>query len=289
MDFQRRLRWRLLFMFEGGTNEPYDPDYDVRPPSEKQATGLPQFIELGLVKGRIFVNKAMSKIPDSTDNTAQFVYKPDVKAIKEFLTSNEYVVTGTDKNLGIAVSRKDWIIQKCQDALSSVNDYRRTHGSRSNNILAEKCSQMRRTQQRALDNWELGKQLAEFLRSKITLKGKTHHIPTFYGIPKIHKVPTKMRPIIPCHSAIMNPAAKFASKRLKPIVESAPTIIHGTKDLAQKLSKLRIDPSRKWYIVTGDVVAFYPNIPLSRCLDIVCQVILRTLLRDGSNPTGRAL
>jgi hypothetical protein len=142
----------------------------------------------------------------------------------------------------------------------------------ANNILAEKCSQMHALSTRALDNWELGKQLAEFLRSKITLKGKTHHIPTFYGIPKIHKVPTKMRPIIPCHSAIMNPAAKFASKRLKPIVESAPTVIHGTKDLAQKLSKLRIDPSRQWWIVTGDVVAFYPNIPLRQCLNIVSEL-----------------
>jgi hypothetical protein len=49
---------------------------------------------------------------------------------------------------------------------------------------------------------------------------------------------------------------------LKPIVESVPAIIHGTKDLAIKLSKLNIDTSRKWFLVTGDVVAFYPHIPV---------------------------
>jgi hypothetical protein len=78
-----------------------------------------------------------------------------------------------------------------------------------------------------------------------------------------------MCPIIPCHSAIMNPAAKYVSKKLKPIILQAATVIHGTKDLAKKLSSLSIDTTRKWYIVTGDVVAFYPNIPLQHCLTIV--------------------
>ena len=96
-----------------------------------------------------------------------------------------------------------------------------------------------------------------------------HKVPRFYGIPKIHKQPVKFRPIIPCHSAVMNPAAKFVSKKLKPLIQAAPTIIHGTKDLAIKLSKLNLNPGKTWYIVTGDVVAFYPNIPLNKCLDIV--------------------
>ena len=78
-----------------------------------------------------------------------------------------------------------------------------------------------------------------------------------------------MRPIIPCHSAIQNPAAKFISKNLKPLIQGASTVIHGTKDLAQKLSHLNIDTSRRWFIVTGDVVAFYPNIPLDNALEIV--------------------
>nr|GAT48941.1 predicted protein [Mycena chlorophos] len=81
-----------------------------------------------------------------------------------------------------------------------------------------------------------------------------------------------MRPIVPCHSAIQNPAAKYISKKLKPLIEAAPTIIHGTKDLAIKLSKVKLQPKRQIYIVTGDVVAFYPHVPLEPCLDIVEQL-----------------
>ena len=269
-DFDRRLRWRIQFMFEGGPNEPYDRDYDLKIPNDKAPPALPQYIEIGLDRGRLFAEKAMAIVPDPQGDVSH--WRPDVRAIKDFLISEKYVVTNTDKNLGIAVSRRDWIVEKCQDALRNINDYKPLLPAEANNILDLKCVQMRRLARRANENYALGKQLAEFLRSGVTARGKVHHIPTFYGIPKIHKVPTKMRPIIPCHTAIMNPAAKFASKRLKPIVESAPTIIHGTKDLAQKLSKLSIDPNRNWYIVTGDVVAFYPNIPLELCLNIVSEL-----------------
>ena len=61
--------------------------------------------------------------------------------------------------------------------------------------------------------WELIlKDLSSFLGSRVIKKGEKHIIPTFYSISKIHKQPVKMRPIIPCHSAIINPAAKYISK-----------------------------------------------------------------------------
>ena len=66
--------------------------------------------------GRCYVNSAFIKARDS-NNEGQFVYTPNVKSIKEFLPSNKYVVTNTDKNLGIVVSKKDWIIQKCPGCL----------------------------------------------------------------------------------------------------------------------------------------------------------------------------
>ena len=271
IDFNRRLRWRINFLFDRVGEQPYDPDYDVRPPSKKQAPALPHYIELGLVKGRIFVNETISKVPDA--ETLRHPHKPlqpAVGSIREFLLSKQYVITGTDKNLGIAVSKRDWIMEKSQDILNDINNYRCLEHDEAIHILNEKCSEMESLALLAKSHVDhLEGTVADFLRSKITLRGEAHHIPKFYGIPKIHKSPVKMRPIIPCHTAIQNPAAKYVSKKLKPLIREAATIIHGTKDLATKLSKLVINKTRKWYIVTGDVVAFYPNIPLNHCLDIV--------------------
>jgi hypothetical protein len=91
----------------------------------------------------------------------------------------------------------------------------------------------------------------------------------FHGIPKIHKTPTGMRPIIPCHSAIQNLAAKFVSKMLKPIISSTETILQSSHQFCQDLSNLHIHKDRKTWLVTGDVVAFYPNVPLQPALSYV--------------------
>ena len=82
---------------------------------------------------------------------------------------------------------------------------------------------------------------------------------------------------------LTGPCGKFVSKNLKSLIKATPTIIHGTKDLVLKLSKLQLpSPSigYRYYIVTGDVVAFYPNIPLKPCLDIVEQMWLEHTFPD---------
>ena len=117
-----------------------------------------------------------------------------------------------------------------------------------------------------------GNQLGKFFQHLIMEKGQKHMIPKFYGIPKIHKEPVKMWLIIPCHSAIQNPAAKYISRELGPLIQAAPTILKSTKDLAIKLSKINLDMNHQWFLITGDVIAFYPSIPLEKCLDIVANM-----------------
>jgi hypothetical protein len=276
-DFERRLRWRIKFMLEKQDSDKYDPDYDVRPHSTVRPPVLPQYIELGVNIGRDFVLRNIRNMPVENGEENYHSYAPSAGRLKTFLLDNSYIVSGTDKNLGIAVSRRAWIIERSLDILNSRADYRPLTFAQVSAICQEKCTSMRSLADLAeeIDVFlPEGSQLEQFLRSKITTAGNLHKIPTFYGIPKIHKEPVKFRPIIPCHSAIQNPAAKYVDKKLKPIVVGSPTVIHGSKDLAIKLSNLVLIPDARWYIVTGDVVAFYPNIPLESCLDIVNQMYL---------------
>jgi len=179
----------------------------------------------------------------------------------------------TDKNLGIAVSERTWLDEKCLELLNDAANYQPLHPLTAQQICDKQCTEMEVIACYA-DNIisDSGNQLGKFFRHLITEKGEQHKVPLFYGIPKIHKEPVKMRPIIPCHSAIQNPAAKYVSKKLKPLIQAAPTILKSTKDLAIKLSKINLDTNRRWFLVTGDVVAFYPSIPLGKCLDIAADM-----------------
>ena len=116
-------------------------------------------------------------------------------------------------------------------------------------------------------------QLAKFLRQHIVEDDVlVSRLPKFYGIPKIHKNPVKMRPIIPCHSALQNPAAKYVSKVLKAVLANRPYVLKGTKDLAIRLTQAKISSTRKKFLVSFDIEAFYPNIPLDDAIEQTKQM-----------------
>jgi len=272
-DFVERLRWRLYFAFIEDSVDSYDPDYEVPHVRKGKPPRLPQYLELGISLGQNFVNRSISHIPQEEVGRKSNPLVPDRSKIESFLISNNYVVTMTDKNLGVAVSERTWLEEKCLELLNDRENYAPLHPLTAQQVCDKQCTDMEIIASYA-DGIisDSGNQLGKFFRSLITEKGAQHSIPIFYGIPKIHKEPVKMRPIIPCHSAIQNPAAKYVSKKLKPIIQSAPTILKSSKDLAIKLSNLKLDTNRRWFLVTGDVVAFYPSIPLQKCLDIAADM-----------------
>lgn len=268
-DFEERLRWRLFFTFTEGDNTLYDPDYEVPHERKKSAPTFPGYIEQGIRMGRVFVKNTIRKIPAEEDRGTFNSLAPHPRLIEKFMSENNYIITPTDKNLGIAVSERTWIIEKCEELLSDKRNYEIIHPVTMGALINAKCKKMEVIAELAELALPNGTQIGAFMRHKITPKGEKHTVARFYGIPKIHKEPVKMRPIIPCHSVVQGPAAKYVSKTLKPIIALAPTIIHGSKDLAIKLSRLELLPRRQYYIVTGDVVAYYPNIPIQHCLDII--------------------
>lgn len=72
------------------------------------------------------------------------------------------------------------------------------------------------------------------------------------------------------------PAAKFISKMLKPLVNERPYVLRGSKDLAQRLASLVLPKNKRIWVVTGDIVAFYPTIPRAKAITIVSNWWVRT-------------
>jgi hypothetical protein len=195
------------------------------------------------------------------------------------------------------VSERSWLDGLCKKLIEDPKEYVPIYSSLVlDQYLSQQHGKMMELSKRAslvyLDNFP-SEQLSEFLRHlsidtsdknlspseiKLLIEKRRGSVPRFYGIPKIHKTPVKVRPIIPCHSAVQNPAAKFVSKELKPFIKAAPTLIHSSKDLAIKLSKLNLHNQARYYIVTGDVVAFYPNIPVDKCIEIIDDLIFEAWL-----------
>ena len=92
---------------------------------------------------------------------------------------------------------------------------------------------------------------------------------------------TRYQPIIPCNNNITEPASKVVSKMLKSPYLHYPTILKGTKGLAQKLQHITLQQGQKAFMDTGDIVAYYPNILVKQAVPIILRMFMKYAARVG--------
>ena len=88
-----------------------------------------------------------------------------------------------------------------------------------------------------------------------------------YFLPKLHKSPLKMRPIVACCSGPTETASAYVDRFLQPMMKMGRSFIANTTDLINKLSLLTLPPD--CLLVTLDVSSLYTNISHQDALDAV--------------------
>ncbi|KAG8684899.1 hypothetical protein FRC09_015076 [Ceratobasidium sp. 395] len=78
---------------------------------------------------------------------------------------------------------------------------------------------------------------------------------------------------MPGHSCIHAPAAKLCSKFLKPLVNSQPYVIRGSKEFIEEIEKIRFEPHDSIWIVGGDIEAYYPSVPTGKAVEITKEMM----------------
>ena len=280
------IRWRIHFAYKEQNSdleaEPYDPDYEI------PSSGIPpkksdKYIEAGLSQGDLYVRNYMDvEIPviKQLPKPASLVFVAD---LERFLKENDYLILPTDKNLGTSVVTRQWFIENCLLLLSDVENYREIDNSEVKETLARTRTSVDELATFVDTHMSPNKQLSLYLRSKIPkgFRGKPS-IPAFYGIPKIHKKPTKMRPIVPCHSILQTPAAKYVSKQMKSLLLACPYVLRGSKDLAMRLSSVKVPVGKKIWLISGDIIAFYPSVDLH----IACRIAIDSYIKFYPNASA---
>ena len=123
---------------------------------------------------------------------------------------------------------------------------------------------------RKCENKHLPSEVKDFILASCNVQ--EIKLPRFHGLPKIHKNPWALRPIVPCHSYPLANASKILSHFLKLHVKECPWIIESSQDLARLLETIRLPSGKKYWLCTGDVVAMYPNIPRQRAHQILGEI-----------------
>jgi hypothetical protein len=227
---------------------------------------------------------------------------------QHWLESNKILVKPTDKNLGTALVTLDWyddaicsfirnnrgyqIIDHALAQVHLIRQVRQIIGVANTDIaqdlprlrsyLVSRLPGLRRDEG---TGWRVEEPNADWI-SDLTIM-----IPLFNRSPKIHKTPWAIRPIVPCHSVVQQPASQMLSVILKTFLPAFPWILVSSKHLCRDIEgivnpKLHLltKPSwnRKVFICTTNISGFYTNVDIQDC-----SVRLRTLVEETYANTDR--
>jgi hypothetical protein len=251
--FARTVRIRWQFRNQRQKRD-YHPKFHVPNPFWQPQKASPA-IELGIEEAMKEIDSQVRQALSRVTSDSPFRGNMKWSEVQEFLVKNDLLVKLTDKNLGLAVFPKGWYIHQIMRMLGDVRTYRMASSLNVDKLYSEMIEQAKK--------WSLPPNMMKFLTEKTK-----REIPTFHAIPKVHKTPWTLRPIVPSHSWITSRLSEIIDHFCRPILLKLPWVVDSTKVCIQKLEEVKTNSEKCW-IVTGDVVAFYTNINSSKCAEVV--------------------
>ena len=92
-------------------------------------------------------------------------------------------------------------------------------------------------------------------------------IPKFYGLPKVHKENTPLRPIVSSIGSVSYGASKEIARIIKPLVGSTEHHVNNSREFIEEMKKMKLEEGE--CITSYDVSALFTSIPIPSALDII--------------------
>jgi hypothetical protein len=169
----------------------------------------------------------------------------------------------SDKNLGPVIMEREAYLSKClnEHLLCPRTYVRLTKEEALEKLRKTRCNlnQVRLHHRTALTE-------AENLYFQRAAK-LPYRIPQFYLTIKVHKTPTKTRPIVSCVNSYLNVFSKWLSHRFKELLSFVPTYIKDSFQILDELKTLMLPPQAKLF--TCDAVSMYTNIDSVHGLEVI--------------------
>ena len=95
--------------------------------------------------------------------------------------------------------------------------------------------------------------------------------PKFYGLPKIHKLDTPLRPIVSSCGSVTHGVAKELTKILKPLVGKSPHHFNSTQVFVEQVKHITLAPVE--CLSSYDVSALFTSVPIDPALRVIKDLL----------------
>ena len=188
------------------------------------------------------------------------ITREEQKAMEILRKDNTRTVLTADKGVALLVLDQEDYVKKAEELLSQTtynkinNDPTTKHKNRLINLLKTIKS-------------EGG--ITEALYRKLYPTGAG--VPKFYGLPKIHKKETPLRPIVSSIGSVSYATSKELTRILKPLVGRSPYHVHSNQDLLEDLRSLKLKKDE--CLMSFDVKALFTSIPIQPAINVIQKLL----------------
>ena len=184
------------------------------------------------------------------------ISKEEFKAIRELKEDDSRIILTADKGVALVVLNKEDYIRKAEYLLNQQT-YRKIPEDPTSKQKARLIQLLKIIKAEGGINEETYKRM--YPTEAVS--------PKFYGLPKIHKPDTPLRPIVSSTGTISHNTAKELAKILKPLVGLSTHHLQNTKDFIQQLKDVRLQQDES--IISYDAKALFTSVPIQPVLNII--------------------
>ena len=237
----------------------HGPNYAVipkNPPKEEYIAAIEQAchkLKEGEVDElRVEVKNLLKKAKTPRSN----ISREEFQAIKELKRDDSRIILTADKGVVMVVLNKEDYIKKAKHLLNQPTYKKMTE---------DPTSKQKARLIKLLKNIKAEGVITEEKYKKMYPTGAG--APKFYGLPKIHKQDTPLRPIVSSTGTVSYNTAKELARILKPLVGMSTHHLQNTKDFIQQLKEVKLQQDET--IISYDVKALFTSVPIQPVLNII--------------------
>ena len=206
---------------------------------------------------RVEVKKVLRRA-QNTNKSPSNITKEELNALKELKKDQDRIILTADKGVALVVMNRTDYITKSEELLNT-STYKR--------IPEDPTKKQEARLVNILKNIKSEGGLSDESYRKMYPTGAVS--PKYYGLPKIHKAGTPLRPIISSTGTATYNTAKELARILKPLVGTSSHHVQNTRDFIDQIKEVRLKDGES--IISYDVTSLFTSVPIKPTLDIIQQ------------------
>ena len=212
------------------------------------------------------------------DRTGFPLNKEHLRTIGKLRKNKDIVITRPDKGNGVVILKREEYVEKMLAILAQDNKFVRIGSVKEHDRTCQQERALQAYLLRAFKRSEITREEYERIRPVGAMR------PRMYGVPKVHKTGTPLRPILSMINAPQHEMARWLAEKLQPVINKfAEHTVADTFEFCahiEEFSQRRACGSTT-FMCSFDITSLFTNIPLIETI----QICMDSLYRDSTiNP-----